>query len=270
MKFLDLTGQKFNRWTVKRFAYIKNHKAYWYCDCDCGTKDAIVAGKSLKAEESKSCGCLQKERASEICKNKRKYNDYDITSFDYGVGYTSNTGIPFLFDLEDYNLIKNYTWYEDKDGYILSHTETGTIRLHRLVILKEDIKNQSIKIDHRYGVKYDNRKSELRIATIQENNRNKTYVSSATSGFIGVSYRKDRQKWRAYISVNNKQIPLGSYVMFTDAVKARLEAEIKYFEEFTYAFHVKVLNYINNGGILEPYNRKQIESIMNEKTEGVI
>lgn len=267
-KYIDLTGQKFNRWTVKRFAYVKNRKAYWYCDCDCGAKDIVVSGKSLRAEESKSCGCLQKEIASEIGKNTRKYNDYDITSYDYGIGYTTNTNIPFFFDLEDYDLIQNYTWYEDKDGYILAYTKNGAIRLHRLVMLKGDINNQNIKIDHCYGIRYDNRKSELRVATSQENNRNKTYMSSTTSGFIGVSYRKDRQKWRAYISVDNKQIPLGVYIDFTDAVKARLEAEIKYFKEFTYAFHAKVLDYINDGGTLEPYNREQIENIMNKKTKG--
>ena len=132
-------------------------------------------------------------------------------------------------------------------------------------MLKENKEDISIKIDHINGreTRNDNRKYNLRIATSQENNRNKTYTSKSRSGFIGVSFRKNRNKWRAYITINGKQVNLGVYNNFTDAVKTRLEAELKYFNEFAYESHKKVLKYINNGGILEPYNRDQIEKIMN-------
>ena len=67
-KTIDLTGQKFNRWTVIRFYETKNRKTYWECQCDCGTIK-IVAGHGLKDGKSKSCGCLQREKAKEHAKD---------------------------------------------------------------------------------------------------------------------------------------------------------------------------------------------------------
>ena len=37
----------------------------------------------------------------------RKENIYDLSG-EFGIGYCTNTGSPFYFDLEDYNKIKNY------------------------------------------------------------------------------------------------------------------------------------------------------------------
>jgi hypothetical protein len=47
-----------------------------------------------------------------------------------------------------------------------------------------------------------------------------------------VEWHKKSQKWRARIKINRKSIALGEYKKLTDAVKARKEAEIKYFGEF--------------------------------------
>ena len=264
-KIIDLTGQKFGRWTVKDYAYTKNRKAYWYCDCSCGTKNVAVSVVSLRFGSSKSCGCVQKEIISQYGKASKKYNIYDLTNDKYGIGYTSNTNEPFYFDLEDYNLIKAYTWFKDCYGYICTEYQGERFKIHRLIILKENKNDLSIKIDHINGKesRNDNRKSNLRKVSSQENNRNKTYTSDSTSGFIGVSFRKNRNKWRAYITVDGKQINLGVFKCFTDAVKTRIEAEIKYFGEFAYNAHLKILEYINNGGTLTPYDRKQIENIMN-------
>lgn len=49
-----------------------------------------------------------------------------------------------------------------------------------------------------------------------------------TSGFTGVNFRKDVNKWRAYINVNKKQIGLGYYKNLEDAVSARKAGELKY------------------------------------------
>jgi len=51
-----------------------------------------------------------------------------------------------------------------------------------------------------------------------------------TSGHKGVSWCKSKGMWEAYISVHNKRIHLGRYHDIEDAVKARIEAEEKYFD----------------------------------------
>jgi hypothetical protein len=64
MKLIDLSGQKFGRWSV--LLYSGNRK--WSCRCECGnTKD--VNSYSLKSGDSKSCGCLDLEMKIERNKN---------------------------------------------------------------------------------------------------------------------------------------------------------------------------------------------------------
>ena len=65
MKFQDITGQKFNRWTVlkKSDRKDKRGKWLWECRCECGTI-GLVTANSLKTGNSKSCGCWKKEQTS--------------------------------------------------------------------------------------------------------------------------------------------------------------------------------------------------------------
>lgn len=68
LNFKDITGQKFGRLTVTRRS---NHKDtsgnyYWFCDCECGTKDHEVSGHHLKAGRISSCGCLRSKGEEKI------------------------------------------------------------------------------------------------------------------------------------------------------------------------------------------------------------
>jgi len=56
---MDLSGKKFNRLTVVKFSYSKNHKKYWECLCDCG-KTTFVATNKLTTLWTKSCGCAKR------------------------------------------------------------------------------------------------------------------------------------------------------------------------------------------------------------------
>lgn len=53
-----------------------------------------------------------------------------------------------------------------------------------------------------------------------------------TRGFTGVYWNKANEKWCSNIKVNNKTIYLGSFDLIDDAMRARKEAEQKYFGEF--------------------------------------
>lgn len=74
----DLTGQKFGRLTaIKKIAHIKN-RSIWECKCECGNK-VNVSISNLKNGNTKSCGCLHKEKTSNAnskhkLTNSRIYN----------------------------------------------------------------------------------------------------------------------------------------------------------------------------------------------------
>jgi hypothetical protein len=56
----DLTNKKFNRLKVLKLAYIKNNRAFWECECECGNIK-VVRSDNLQKGTIKSCGCLHSE-----------------------------------------------------------------------------------------------------------------------------------------------------------------------------------------------------------------
>ena len=73
-KIIDLTGQKFNRLTViSRAENTSEGRAQWNCVCECGEK-TVVSGKSLRNGNTKSCGCLSKDKARDRLIEKHQKN----------------------------------------------------------------------------------------------------------------------------------------------------------------------------------------------------
>ena len=72
MRGKDLIGQRFGRLVVIEKLPSKNRRCWWKCKCDCGNfKD--VPTTSLTLGDTKSCGCLNKEKMRERAKaNHRK------------------------------------------------------------------------------------------------------------------------------------------------------------------------------------------------------
>ena len=226
-KRLELTGQRFGKLVVKSLFDIQNRNTRWLCDCDCGNT-AVVIGSRLKNGDVKSCGCFRNETTSE---RSKRYNTYDLTG-EYGIGYTLNND-EFWFDLDDYDKIKNYCWYIRDDGYVMTnmYSKNRTIGLHQIIMSNND---DTLLIDHWNHKKYDNRKFNLRIITPSQSVMNRGLFSNNTSGVTGVGWVKSKQKWRARINVLKKEINLGLFSNFEDAVEARKKAEEKYFKEFSY------------------------------------
>lgn len=168
---------------------------------------------------------MQIEKTKEACK---KYNTYDLSG-EYGVGYTSK-GEKFYFDLEDYDKIKDYCWYKNKNGYLVTHYKS--YRMNRLLMNCID---KNFVVDHINHNIYDNRKSNLRICLQKDNTKNSSKKNINTSGVTGVWRYKKRidNYWHAEIQANNKKISLGKNTSFNEMVKRRLLAEWRYHGEFS-------------------------------------
>ena len=228
MKAIDLTGRKFGRLTVIERDYSKTNGTYWLCKCDYENKELkSVKASYLKDNKILSCGCLRLERQR---KSHKKHNVYDMSN-DYGIGSTEN-GDEFYFDKEDYEKIKDYYWYLNKDGYVISTPfhNSKTILMHRLVM---DVSDSKVLVDHIYHHKNDNRKQFLRIVTKSQNAMNSLTPINNSSGQKGVYLYKRTQKWIAGLWINNKYISCGSYNLKEDAIKARLAAEKVYYGEYS-------------------------------------
>lgn len=84
------------------------------------------------------------------------------------------------------------------------------------------------QIDHINGIRDDNRISNLRVVTAQENLKNQRMRVTNTSGFTGVNWDKRAGKWKSQIDFNKKRIYIGTFSTIIDAVAARMKANIKY------------------------------------------
>jgi hypothetical protein len=62
-RLIDISGQKFGRWTVLALHPERSRwgEAIWRCRCDCST-ERVVAGRVLRDGRSTSCGCFNREQ----------------------------------------------------------------------------------------------------------------------------------------------------------------------------------------------------------------
>lgn len=147
---------------------------------------------------------------------------YKVVS-DYAVGIFEN-GAEMMFDISDLELVSAHNWHIDNLGYPKTHFEGTPIRLHRLLISTVP---DGFVVDHKNREKLDNRRSNLRVVTQQENNQNLSVRSDNTSGVPGVFFDKRAKRWRAQICKGGKTTHVGIFDCFDDAVAARKEAEEK-------------------------------------------
>lgn len=93
------------------------------------------------------------------------------------------------------------------------------------------VEDREQEVDHINGNPLDNRRSNLRVVSHQENMMNKKNYKNNTSKIKGVNLNK-KGLWVARIQVGNERIFLGSSKDKAKAEKLRLEAEKKYFGKY--------------------------------------
>ena len=236
---INMLGQRFGRLLViERLENNARGQARWRCVCDCG-EYVDTLGSYLRNGDTKSCGCLSKDLTIERNKTiHKKFNRMEDCG-DYVTMYTSKDE-PFLVDKADYNKVKDICWCKNGAGYLTGNVGDGeVVLLHRyLMDCPPDM-----DVDHKHGknTKYDNRRSNLRLATKSENMQNKGLQTNNVSGTTGVYWSKPMGRWVAQITygINPKTGKqkchyLGSYENYDVAVRVRKEAEEKYFGEFSY------------------------------------
>lgn len=143
-----------------------------------------------------------------------------------------------LVDDEDYEGLAKWKWcYRKREhnhiGYALRNArkqdgKQATIYMHRIILNLP----RGCETDHINGNGLDNRKENLRVATITQNRWNRGKSHNNTSGFKGVDWCKRDKKWRAKIEVNKKSVFLGLFKDKLEAVKVYNAAAIKYHGEF--------------------------------------
>ena len=116
----------------------------------------------------------------------------------------------------------------DKNGYRFIRIDAKNYFAHRLAYLYMKGSFPPEQCDHKNHQRDDNRFSNLREVSHQENQRNRSMSSNNKSGFTGVSFAKHASKWVAHINISGKKKHLGYFTDKDEAITARQEANIKY------------------------------------------
>jgi len=113
-------------------------------------------------------------------------------------------------------------------GYMRCRIGGRDFWAHRLVFALVHGRFPNGDIDHINGVQLDNRPENLREVSHSENLKNSARPSNNTSGVLGVGWYKASGKWQAYIRAHGKQVHLGLFSDFDEAVRARKVAEVEF------------------------------------------
>ena len=101
-----------------------------------------------------------------------------------------------------------------------------------IIVLGSKLKNGNTQSCGCLQKERADKKENLRKATHQQNSCNRSLRKDNTSGVTGVYFDKTNNNWYASITIFGKHIKLGTFANKEDAIKARLNAEVKYFKEF--------------------------------------
>ncbi len=240
----DLTGKKFGSLMVIKYAYSKGTRSYWVCRCDCGNT-YTVSISFLKRSINLMCPkCI--EKFSDI-NNVLGSNNRDIDGRIINkIKFTNCKSNKYIFledriiindriiiDKEDFNFIDSFGRYISIDtrGYAYFSYGSKDVYLHRL-LSKAPLFCENFETDicdHINGNRLDNRKANLRIIKRSVNPVNCGIRTDNKSGCKGVSWLERLKKWQVNIQFQKRNHYIGVFENFEDAVKARKEAEIKYF-----------------------------------------
>lgn len=139
-----------------------------------------------------------------------------------------------IVDDEDYKKLSVFKWHVLNSGrrfYAARHANDGTKRY--LLMHREILQTSSgLVSDHINGDGLDNRRCNLRVATFSQNSANRGKQRDNSSGFKGVYFYKNDNRWFAQIKVNQKAISLGRFASREEAHNAYAEAARKYYGEF--------------------------------------
>lgn len=267
-KFKDIEGQRFGRLVaVERTPFKKHSSSIWKCICDCGN-ETMTPISYLCNGDTKSCGCMKwqgtpkdvtgkkfnKLTALERTEKKSVNGDYlwrcrcdcdeevelPIGQLNSGSAYSCGcenrlgkhnmTGTPTYRSWVKLLSRVRYKEYEEWHGDVTVCDRWDTNKGGSFENFLADMgeRPEGTSINRINGAKiYSPETCEWASLSLQsfDQRRNKTNLSGRT----GVRFRTDRQKWEAFISVNNEQFKLYYGDSFEEAVKRREEAELKYY-----------------------------------------
>lgn len=208
-------GQKYGRWTlleeVTRYDKDGIKILYWKCLCDCGNIKEVSSGGLLWGD-SQSCGCLNRENT-----RKRATKHNMSKSSEYG-RWTAmkerclNSENPHYKNYGGRGITVCDRWLESFENFYANMGECP-----------EGMSLDRIDVNGNYCPE------NCRWTDRGEQNYNTRKHKDNTSGYIGISWDKGKKKWGCRLYKDGVRVLDKYFKDINDAIKERLEAELKYY-----------------------------------------
>ena len=188
----DIVGKRINGWEVLAEQGRNEHGALLFkCRCI-------------------RCGSITLKSKSQINKHRTDRCSACPPMYRFRIEGTTATGtLPnggkFLIDAADIPLVSRYFWKADKDGYVVTHKPC--LKLHRLIAGVYDPK---VMVDHINRNRKDCRRENLRVISTFGNSCNHSLFETNKTGYTGVYYSRNANRYEVKVGYNRKRIKLGS------------------------------------------------------------
>jgi hypothetical protein len=158
---------------------------------------------------------------------------------------------------EDYEYLNKFNCSKDKNNYVKISIDNKSYRLHRFIminILKNDISYKT-KIDHIDNNPLNNRRTNLRIVTDSENARNREKQKMTSSKYIGVSFKKNINKYQSSIYINKTK---KLYAIYDNEIHAAHQYNLWCEEYNLYTSKLNIIDkkYLNDFILYTPLEKK--------------
>jgi hypothetical protein len=139
-----------------------------------------------------------------------------------------------LVDDDDFERLSGHKWCaaRDRSGNFYAVRHIPGPRWQKTIYMHREVCPQGAEGDHRNRNTLDNQRRNLRPATHAQNAQNTGRLKNNTSGFRGVYWEKQVNKWRARIYSDKQRHLLGYFLNAEDAARAYDRAAKERFGEF--------------------------------------
>lgn len=139
-----------------------------------------------------------------------------------------------IVDDADYALVAPYRWHCMAKGYAARRLRvcegSAIVLMHRIIMQAPT----DLQIDHINGNKLDNRRSNLRLVTNQQNRFNQRPRKDNKTGYKGVCWNRRVGKFCAQIHHNHTNMLIGHYSTAIEAAHAYNRKAAELFGEYAY------------------------------------
>lgn len=246
----------------------KTPRHYVKCICSCKDRTIVIVDfDSLKNGSTTSCGCYGKEQRLKVntkhglshSRIKRIYNNMHSRCDNPNTPKFKNhggRGIKVCDEWSGKNGFINFYKWAINNGYSDDLTldrqdNNGNYKPSNCRWVDQDTQHENRRVTRYFEINGESKMAKnwckeygININTFWQRvlqglsgeeliKPPSKMTSRNTTGIVGVTFRKDLNKWNASIQYDYKHYSLGVYDKFEDAVIARLKGEKKYIGKYT-------------------------------------